>query len=268
MITYFITLDRIKERSNYIEAHVNQLKLDACKISAVDGKTLTYDDIARECNIKRVESSRNWLTDGAIGCALSHKLAYKKFLETSEKAAFIIEDDAVLPENIKSILDAISNHIKSNEVILLYYTSFKPTRISKLNGVELSGLDLSLYYPVDVEQPITATAYCIGREAAEGVLKANTPIEVAADSWYYFFSKGAFTYFRLLYPAPIVTMNYKSSIDYFKKGSFKAWLSEIINKYKIPLLYQYVKNKRAENLKSMLNHFELVEEKSPIAKVE
>jgi len=51
---------------------------------------------------------------------MSHKIAYKKFLETTDDSACIIEDDAVLPSNIKSILKEISNEIKSDEVILLY----------------------------------------------------------------------------------------------------------------------------------------------------
>lgn len=264
MKTYYISLDRSKERARHIQRHVDELQLNSCKISAVDGKLLTREDIVKVCNIEQVDKLRWWLTDGAIGCALSHKIAYKKFLETTDEAAFIIEDDVVLPKNIGEILALVSQEIKSNEVVLLYYTSFKPAEISSVGGVELSNLKSGLYFPMDLKQPITAAAYCIGREAAKGMLKANTPIALAADSWNDFYLKGAFSGLRLLYPSPIVTRNFKSSIDYFKKGSLKGRLSEVVNKYKVPIVYQYVKKRRADTLDSMLGHFTLVNKESPL----
>jgi glycosyl transferase family 25 len=116
---------------------------------------------------------------------------------------------------------------------------------------------------MDVDQPITAAAYMIGRQAAEGLLKANTPIAVAADSWRHFYSKNAFESLRVLFPSPISTKNFKSSIDYLNPKSIKGILSEIINKYKVPLAYQYLNFRRNSELNKRL-HFSLSEEKSPL----
>ena len=267
MKTYVISLKKAKERSKYIEKHINELELDYEIIPAVDGSLLSREEINNECNTEKVDRLRWWLTNGAIGCALSHKLAYKKFLDTNENSVFIIEDDIVLPVNIKSILEEISKEIKPNEIILLYYTSFKPAQFSKIKGVQLSvNPKQQLYFPMDIKQPITAAAYCIGRDSAKNILKVNTPIEVTADSWHDFYSKNAFESFRVLYPSTLKTKNFKSSIDYLGDNTVKSRLSNFINSYKIPILYQFVRHIRKKRLNSMLHHFSLTNIESPLSK--
>lgn len=266
MKTYFITLNRIAERANYIQKHINDLHLDGIKIPAVDGRTLSRDEIVRNCNSAKVENLRWWLSDGAIGCALSHKSAYIEFLKSNDEVAFIIEDDVILPDNINTILLQISKVIKSNEIILLYFTSYTQTEVSSVCSIRLYNTSLGLYYPMDVKQVGTAAAYCIGREAANGILKKNTPVEVTADCWHFFYDKNAFKYFRILYPSPVKTKNFKSSIDYFKKGSLIKWGSEMINTYKIPGIYQFLKKLRAERLERSLHRVNFIDKVSEFSR--
>lgn len=265
MKPYVISLARSKERSKYIEQHMEELSIDYNLVEAVDGSLLSNEDIIKECDIDQVNKLRWWLTNGAIGCALSHKSAYKKFLSTNESSAFIIEDDVVLPNNIIEIVDQVSKKIKSNEVILLYYTSFESGQLSKVKSVQLNNSKYGLFFPMDVKHTMTAAAYCIGREAAINILNLNTPIVVTADCWHYFFSNNGFESLRVLYPSPISTKNFKSSIDYHKKNSLTGWFSYLIDRYKIPILFQYVRIKRGERLKSMLNRFSFTETESPIS---
>ena len=275
MKTYYIVLERSKERTDHIQNHVNELKLDSVKVSAIDGKYLTQKDTLRECDIEHFLRRWRWPVEGAIsavGCALSHNQAYEKFLETPETSAFIIEDDAVLPTNIKSILNDIAKEIKSDEVILLYYNSLQPVDISKFDSTKLRNVNLGLYFPVDIEQVATTAAYCIGREAAKGVLDSNTTIKVRADEWSWFYLKGAFDSLRLLYPSPVTTKKFKSTIGYSEeKEQLRSRIANFVVKYKLPFVSQYIENRRNlykrrfDRLNSTRNLFTLVDRKSPLS---
>ncbi len=262
MKAYVITLKRFKQRNQYIKRHIVERNLDYKIIQAVDGSFLTEKDLEKLCNIEKVHKLRWWLTNGAIGCALSHLNAYKELITTDNKAAFIIEDDVILPKNINFILNELEKEIKSNEIILLYYASFKPAKLSVVGKEKI--LQGNLYYPMDIKQIITASAYIIGKDAARNIIKTNRPIEVTADSWHYFYEKRAFDSLRLYFPRVVSTMNFKSSIDYLKNGSIKQILSSFIDEYKIPLLYQLIQYKRKRRLNKMIKNFSTTNKISPL----
>lgn len=262
MKTYIISLKRVKERYKYIQNHVKNIGIDYKLIEAIDGALLNQKDIEDNCDIEQVEKLRYWLTDGAIGCALSHLKAYEEFIKSNDEYAFIIEDDVVLPNNIMDIIKEIKEVMISDEVVLLYYTSFKPTSFSSINRNILS--EGSLYYPMRIDKTITAAAYLIGRKAAQKMTETVKPIRVAADSWHHFYEEGCFSSFKVHYPSLISTKNFKSSIDYLKRNSMKYRISNLINKYKIPFIYQLVAYRRKKFLNSMLGHFSLTDDISPI----
>jgi len=82
MKTYVITLERSKERGEYIKKHLKEHGLEHQIIHAVDGSLLSPDEIAMSCDMEAVNRLDWWLTKGAIGCALSHYKAYETFLES------------------------------------------------------------------------------------------------------------------------------------------------------------------------------------------
>ena len=49
---------------------------------------------------KAVKGREQALTPGELGCTLSHLQALKEFLESDDSYAFILEDDAILPEDL------------------------------------------------------------------------------------------------------------------------------------------------------------------------
>lgn len=263
MLTYAISLKRAKERNQYIQSHLKELKLEHKIIDAVDGRQLTDEYIQSVCNMEEVNRVRYWLTNGAIGCALSHKKAYDEFLSTSSKIAFIVEDDAVLPKNIKEIQKEVESILQPFEVISLYYTSFNPALISKVGGIKIVSGG-GLYYPMNLEQTICATAYFIGREAAKNLSDNIIPICVAADAWYHFYNNGYIKSFRVHFPMQVSTKNFKSSIDYIKEGTLRFRIANFIDKYKIPILSNILSYRRKKFLSKMLGHFRLTDEKSPI----
>ncbi|GIV40227.1 MAG: hypothetical protein KatS3mg033_2027 [Thermonema sp.] len=78
MKTYVISLERSRERRKYIIDHCKSLNIDYQIIDAIDGNLLTQQDLENICDIETVTKFRYWLTNGAIGCALSHLKAYQK----------------------------------------------------------------------------------------------------------------------------------------------------------------------------------------------
>ena len=268
MKTYYITLKRLRRRATHIKTHVNKLELDCIKVPAVDGKNLTREDILKECDVEHFVKKRasHWPIKGTIGCTLSHKQAYTQFLTTPAPSAFIIEDDAVLPTNIKSILNDIAKVIQPDEVVLLYHIAImmNPIDVSNLDSKKLPNSDLGLYFPMELKGLFSSAAYCIGREAANGILNTNTPIKAEVDRWDYFYSQGAFNSLRILYPSPITIKNFKSSVGYPQKGGLRKQIANFSNKYKIPILYQYQKKRQADRLKQKENNITLVDRKSPL----
>jgi GR25 family glycosyltransferase involved in LPS biosynthesis len=70
------------------------------------------------------------LTPGAVGCALSHKLAWESFLETDAEAAIIFEDDviALVPDlgpRLQRVLDSLPADF---DICYLGYHGGLPTR--------------------------------------------------------------------------------------------------------------------------------------------
>src|SRR4051812_30276433 len=111
MKTYAIALKRSKERHQYINRHLKSLGLDYKSIDAVDGSKLTQSDLESMCNMEEVNKLRWWLTNGAIGCQLSHYACYEAIVKSKDKCGFIVEDDAVLSPEIKSILADIEKDV-------------------------------------------------------------------------------------------------------------------------------------------------------------
>lgn len=261
MKTYIISLERAKERNKYIKKHIIDRQLDHKIINATDGNLLTEKDIETNCNIKQVEKYPLWLSKGAIACAMSHLQAYEEFLKTDDKAAFIIEDDVFLPKDIKKILLEVEEEVKNNEVILLYYTTFSPEKISTIARKKLSSG--GLFYPLGFESS-TAAAYVIGRGAAQNLKENSKPIAVTADCWSSFYERNYINSLRLHYPSAITTKNFKSSIDYLKPNSVKGKIALFIDTYKIPILYQFMQFRRKKSLDLMLNNVSITDEPSPI----
>ncbi|MFN0118101.1 MAG: glycosyltransferase family 25 protein [Elusimicrobiota bacterium] len=262
MKTLAISLQRSKERRSYITQHLAEGDIDFEIIDAIDGAKLTEHEVELYCDVQKVKELGWWLTPGAIGCALSHLKAYRILVKNDLPYAFIVEDDVILPSNIKQILENIANNLKQSEIILLYYASFGDCKLSSIGSEEIS--NQKLCYPMNIEQTITASAYIITNEAARNMIDSILPISVTADSWHYFYRKNAFSSFRCLFPLAIKTKHFKSSIDYIPADSLKAKIAILIDRYKIPPAFQLLKLIRKHRANRMNKRFTLTQESSPI----
>lgn len=130
--TIFINLARNLERRDFMLKQLKELDIPFERFEAVNGveyvKSLTgggneYDEALLS------KLNRPKMTPGEIGCALSHKRIYQKFLNDplykDTKYLLILEDDAELPKNFKLILDTVcANNEKNKKFNMLQFYSY------------------------------------------------------------------------------------------------------------------------------------------------
>ncbi|MFN8436427.1 MAG: glycosyltransferase family 25 protein [Cytophagales bacterium] len=250
MKIFAISLARATERRTYITQHLESLRVDYEIVEAIDGKFFTEDKLNIHCNQEQRKKLPHWLTQSSIACALSHRLAYEKLINSTSSMALMIEDDVILPTNIESILNELAQTTKDCEIVLLYATSF---RKCKLVPTEIK----NIYIPENIKEPISAAAYFLTRNTAEKLYKNMYPIYVTADCWHHYIHSKWIDKIKLAYPFPVKTKNFKSSIDYLKSDTLLAKILNFINKYKIPPIYQILYLKRLRHLKQMEGRFYL-----------
>lgn len=263
MRIFVINLQRSSERRKYIQTHLKKKGLEFEIIEGVDGRTLSKEDFNKKCDINIIKQEPVWLNRGAIGCALSHLQIYQRMVSEGIESALIMEDDLVLPDKIKIIIEEIEPKIKESELILLFYASSKPCPFSNQDVVNLT--QGSLVYPVNVIQPASAAAYCISLKAAEGLAKSILPVRVTADSWDYYYKKGAFNSLRCFYPMQLRVMHFKSVIEYLDPNSISGRFSNWVDKNKIPGFFQLLKWQRRKTIGEKTSQFYLTNKKSPLA---
>ena len=110
---FIINLEKDSERKKYISNHFQERGIDFEFIKGIYGKSLTQQEIEDLSDLP--QSARcmgKELSLNELGCALSHKKAYKMIIEKNLDGAFIFEDDIILSENIKDILESIHKNKK------------------------------------------------------------------------------------------------------------------------------------------------------------
>lgn len=90
MDCYLINLDRSKDRFQWIRRQTRAAGIALRRVSAVDGKTLSAEEVGRW---ERVRHGRYGMGPGEFGCFLSHRRAWEMVIERKEPWAFIAEDD-------------------------------------------------------------------------------------------------------------------------------------------------------------------------------
>ena len=103
--TILINLKREKERLEFMTNQLNGLKILFERLEAINGKEYLENGGNEYDEESALKNHYSKLTNGEIGCALSHKRCYQKFLNDPEykntKYLLILEDDVELDKNFK-----------------------------------------------------------------------------------------------------------------------------------------------------------------------
>lgn len=190
---YCVNLDRRPERWTFMQDQFVRLRMPVQRWSAVDGQTLNVPHLAEVGIIAKEALPRYFLpndqklfgtdlTDGGIGCALSHMMIWRDIINlcgagsaTSKSMFLVIEDDCQFADGF-------------NEEVVLERMSHVP---SDWELVYLGGQDLlHRQHQYQVSQGVRrlykgfreTTAYVINEKGAKTALEVCVPMHWQVDT--------------------------------------------------------------------------------------
>ncbi|MCY3754050.1 MAG: glycosyltransferase family 25 protein [Alphaproteobacteria bacterium] len=102
---FVINLDRRPDRWEAMSAQLDRLGIAATRIPAVNGRLLAAQEEREQGTSSDPPGSD--LSLGEVACAWSHRKALRALLDTGERAALILEDDAELAPDTPSLLESV-----------------------------------------------------------------------------------------------------------------------------------------------------------------
>jgi glycosyl transferase family 25 len=153
------------------------------RISAVDGKLLTEEDINKVVDQKAFYALRGCLMKrGEIGCALSHLKAWETFLRSPYEYALIFEDDALFePEKLREIVSILEKTPQDWDIVNLGMDNAHETPLP------LRKIHQDSHLVVYLGLVLQAGAYLINRKAAKALYAHALPFKFPVDI---FFTRG------------------------------------------------------------------------------
>jgi glycosyl transferase, family 25 len=138
---YVINLDRSPERLAWFQAQAAAMGLAFERVPAVDGRALPAAELAR---LRGLMSGRNAMSEGEIGCLLSHREAWRRVAEGDDPWAFVAEDDVHLARGAAALL-AEAAWVPPGLALVKAETNFRPVELARETtplggGHELRGL--------------------------------------------------------------------------------------------------------------------------------
>jgi glycosyl transferase family 25 len=199
-----VSLRRATERRERLRARLDGLRvelLDAVDKNDLDRERLRREGTYDERGTRAAYRFREEMRLGAIGAALSHRLAYERMLAGGWERLVVFEDDVVpVPAGLASLPDALRQLPPSWELCYLGYTLNETVgagaRLKQAAYVALAPLRLSRWRTGEalrlLPRPFSpnlrragrhmcAHAYAVTREAARKLVRANTPVAYSAD---------------------------------------------------------------------------------------
>ena len=242
MRAYAINLARSLDRRAHITAELKKIGLDYEIVTGVDGRDLDLHDTT---SIDPSFLTRIVCPAGSAGAALSHQSVYRKIIADGVDKALVLEDDAMLPADLGSLADAVADQLTGAEVALLSVDSPDLFTMSLEGSTPLPAGRL-LALPIDINQPRSAGAYIITREACERMIKCMVPIQVQADTWWFFYREGVLDRVRCVTPLPVFkSPKFTSTIGSYSLGDgVRARLIGPLVRHKIPILHQALSYRR------------------------
>jgi glycosyl transferase family 25 len=218
---YVINLAEAVERRAHMDAQLQGV--DHEFVDAVDGQALTADQRAQL-------DVPSWIPSGRLGCALSHRVAYRLILGEGEPFGLVLEDDAIVPDDLWALLEPLPSLLRSADVALLHYRSHKAARLG--DGPKL-GDGFQLREPLDDRGLLATTGYVIGREAGERMLAH--PVVSDADDWGTFLSRQMIDRVWCVHPQPVRARTDLESTNDYRNWTFvpkwlRAWNRERIQR--------------------------------------
>lgn len=230
---YVINLDSSTDRLECIKEQLDEHKLNFTRISAINGKKLTKDQIKKNCTpFAQMFCPRN-----IIGCAMSHKAVWQRIIDNGDKYAIVLEDDCKLVKNFKHKLNRCLKELMSfdPEWDFLYLGYFGPAK-SK-NETIMNSLQRLILHKINKEygkqndfkhifipfSPVGFHSYIISNKCARELLKRMEKINYHIDAEFL-----KYTYNLKVYATKDKLGNQFSTVD-----------NSTLNEYKFPKILNW-----------------------------
>ena len=125
MRIFVISLKTAQDRRARMRARLEALDLDFHWIDGVDLREESEEALAAFCDLKtqrkigQIYHRGTLPSAGQIGCYLAHLNAYRAMLGRGEKCALILEDDAILLEELPVYLEPLRMAAREFDVLML-----------------------------------------------------------------------------------------------------------------------------------------------------
>jgi hypothetical protein len=176
-VQVFIVALASSDRAQHLEGALRDLGLSWQTISAVDGRQMSATHLSR---VGDARAGRHLygqdLSPTEIGCCLSHREAYRHFLQGSASWALILEDDAYPTESVVDFVRWLSSWRATNPMIIECFSSGRindaAERYTVAPQVEIQRL---------VTYPGFTVAYAMNQQAAQLALSYPDFVSTRAD---------------------------------------------------------------------------------------
>lgn len=201
---FVVTLPRFTERQKRINEHLRGLDFEffyGADKNNIDYERSKTDGTYDEARAKKLQRQGKALNPGEIACSLSHRNLYELMIEKKWQRILILEDDALpLEGNLSQLKNAINELPPNWELVYFGYLKHEVVtvglRTKQLFYKLWSALGLMSWTPAMVNNFLPKPysdhlkiagfhdcthAYAITNEAAEKLLKLQTPVVYRAD---------------------------------------------------------------------------------------
>lgn len=177
-----LNMNRSTERLARCSALLKKHNIEFVRIDAIDGSTLSPQQINRvydpHLNTRQYHKS---LTNGEIGCYLSHLKAWQYIVDNQLEFAIILEDDFMVQGNLDGLPEAIQSIPGKWHCLKL--AEFPIKRKSR-EQAKINDFSLISYHKV----PARTCAQAISLEGAERLLTARKrfgrPVDIDLQYWW------------------------------------------------------------------------------------
>ena len=192
---YVISLAENNTRRSGLDEMMAHLGQHYEILDAVDGRDGL--DSSLEAEIDREAAARIMryhMSDGCFACALSHRKAHERFLDSDGEWALFLEDDAILDARIGKFIAAGS--YRAAPMMLLYHAkAWVLGKGAPVVGTESRSIPLAPHITQSIRSPVAGesrtapmhffpqgtVAYTINRFAAQSLVEAQSPVCASAD---------------------------------------------------------------------------------------
>ncbi len=231
MKVYVLNLKEDKDRLQSISKALEQLNISWERVEAIRGSLINRKEhpeifCGTEFVVKYNAFSKAYyrgsLTDGELGCALSHLKVYHQIAMNNEDGAIIMEDDFVPKENVITFVKK-ALRIKPNADIIYCHGEIKaglrkavwllPLKIPGTDKVlQRQGIPGLNWFFNRRRRHMSTVCYWISKKAAMQLLELGYPVKFESDVLTGLLAYNHFKFY-VIHPGLGVTLNAGSSIQ-------------------------------------------------------